>query len=152
MECPHCHAEILEDVAVCPSCGAATEHEATVTFVPVSATAHPALSPDEAANLAGVAGYALVVERGPRAGMTWVVKEGTTTVGRHPESDIFLDDITVSRHHCRFLNEGGLFEVEDSGSTNGTYVNGERMDRGVLRPGDDVIIGKYHLIVALGDD
>ncbi|MDH3260794.1 MAG: FHA domain-containing protein [Acidimicrobiia bacterium] len=128
------------------------EHEATVTFVPVSTTAHPALSPDQAAHVPGVAGYALVVERGPRAGMTFVVNEGTTTVGRHPDSDIFLDDITVSRHHCRFRSEGELFDVEDSGSTNGTYVNGERVDRGVLQPGDEVIVGKFHLIVALGDD
>ena len=84
--------------------------------------------------------------------MAWVVKEGTTNVGRHPDSDIFLDDITVSRQHCRFRSEGQLFEVEDSGSTNGTYVNGERVDRSVLQPGDEVIVGKYHLIVALGDD
>ena len=152
MECPKCHAEINEDVLVCPSCGSAMEPEATVTFVPVSPTAHPALSPDEAAHVPGVAGYALVVERGPRAGMTWVVKEGTTTVGRHPDSDIFLDDITVSRHHCRFRSEGQDFEVEDSGSTNGTYVNGERVDQSVLHPGDEVIVGKFHLIVALGDD
>jgi len=152
MECPHCHAEIDGDVVVCPSCGADMEHEATVTFVPVSTTAHPALSPDQAAHVPGVAGYALVVERGPRAGMTFVVNEGTTTVGRHPDSDIFLDDITVSRHHCRFRSEGELFDVEDSGSTNGTYVNGERVDRGVLQPGDEVIVGKFHLIVALGDD
>ena len=137
---------------MCPSCGAPTEHEATVTFVPVSATAHPALSPDQAAHVPGVVGFALVVERGPRAGMTWMVKEGTTTVGRHPDSDIFLDDITVSRHHCRFRNEGQVFTVEDSGSTNGTYVNGERVDQEALRPGDEVIIGKFHLIVALGDD
>lgn len=152
MECSNCHAEIADDVAVCPSCGAPTEHEATVTFIPISPTAHPAMSADEAAHVPGVSGFALVVERGPRAGMTWVVKEGATTVGRHPDSDIFLDDITVSRHHCRFRSEGQVFSVEDSGSTNGTYVNGERVDRGVLVPGDEVIIGKFHLIVALGDD
>lgn len=152
MECPNCHAEIDEHVAACPSCGVATEHEATITFVPVSPVAHPALSPDEAAHVPGLVGFALVVERGPRAGMTWVVKEGATTVGRHPDSDIFLDDITVSRHHCRFRSEGGVFSVEDSGSTNGTYVNGERVDQSVLQPGDEVIIGKFHLIVALGDE
>ena len=152
MECPNCHAEIDEHVAACPSGGAATEHEATITFVPVSPVAHPALSPDEAAHVPGLVGFALVVERGPRAGMTWVVKEGATTVGRHPDSDIFLDDITVSRHHCRFRSEGGIFSVEDSGSTNGTYVNGERVDRSALQPGDEVIIGKFHLIVALGDE
>ncbi len=152
MECPSCQAEIDQDTAECPSCGAAVEHEPTVTFVPVSPSIHPALTPDEAAHVAGVAGFALVVERGPRAGMAWLVREGTTTVGRHPDSDIFLDDITVSRHHCRFLAEGRVLQVEDSGSTNGTYVNGARVDRGRLNPGDEVIVGKYHLIVALGDD
>lgn len=152
MECPSCQAEIPEGTTVCPECGIALEHEPTVTFVPVSPTAHPALSPEEAAHVEGVVGYALVVERGPRAGMAWLVRDGVTTVGRHPDSDIFLDDITVSRHHCRFLLDGSELEVEDSGSTNGTYVNGERVDRAVLRPGDEVIIGKFHLIVALGDD
>lgn len=152
MECPNCQAEIEADLVVCPWCGAAIEHEATVTFVPISASAHPALTPDEAGHVPGVAGFALVVERGPRAGMAWLVKEGTTTAGRHPDSDMFLDDITVSRHHCRFVSDGASLQVEDSGSTNGTYVNGERVDRGVLRPGDEVIVGKFHLIVALGND
>jgi len=152
MECPNCHAEMDSAAAVCPACGATPEHEATVTFVPVSPTAHPALTPDEAAHVPGVAGYALVVEKGPRAGMAWLVKEGVTTVGRNPDSDIFLDDITVSRHHCRFLAGTDGLSVEDSGSTNGTYVNGERVDRGLLNPGDEVIIGKFHMIVALGDD
>ncbi len=151
MDCPNCGAEISEDSALCPECGTVIEHEPTVTFVPVSPTAHPSLTPDEASRLAGVSGYALVVERGPRAGMTWVVRDGVTTVGRHPENDIFLDDITVSRHHCRFIvGEEGL-EVEDSGSTNGTYVNGSRVDRSRLDPGDEVFIGKFHLIVASGD-
>jgi hypothetical protein len=152
MECPNCNAEVDAEVVMCPSCGVTVEHEATVTFVPVSPSAHPALTPAEAGHVAGVTGYALVVERGPRAGMAWLVKEGTTTAGRHPDSDIFLDDITVSRHHCRFLNEGSTLEVEDSGSTNGTYVKGARVDRADLKPGDEVIVGKFHLIVALGDD
>lgn len=151
MECPNCHAEIDDEVVVCPACATPLEHEATVTFVPVSPTMHPSLSADEAGAVPGVEGYALVVERGPRAGMAWVLKAGTTTAGRHPDSDIFLDDITVSRHHCRFLNDEEVLEVEDSGSTNGTYVNGERVDRRMLQPGDEVFIGKFHLIVALGD-
>ena len=114
-------------------------------------TPHPSLSQEEAEAVPGVEGYALVVERGPRAGMAWLLRAGITTAGRHPDSDIFLDDITVSRHHCRFVNNEETLEVEDSGSTNGTYVNGERVDRGRLTPGDEVIIGKFHLIVALGD-
>ena len=62
-----------------------------------------------------------------------------------------LDDITVSRHHCRFVVNADAVTVEDSGSTNGTYVNGSRVDRADLQAGDEVIVGKYHLLVAAGD-
>jgi pSer/pThr/pTyr-binding forkhead associated (FHA) protein len=119
-------------------------------FVPVSAQ-HPALTRDEAADVEGFIGYALVVERGPQAGMTFLLAADSTTVGRHPDSDIFLDDVTVSRHHCRFIVDGESVIVEDSGSTNGTYVNGSRVDRTGLQPGDEVLIGRFHLIVAHGD-
>ena len=133
----------------CPSCGFHVETDPTVIYVPVSG--HPGLTADEASDVEGVQGFALIVERGPRAGMTFVLALGSTTVGRHPESDIFLDDITVSRHHCRFVADVSSLEVEDSGSTNGTYVNGDRVDRAALRPGDEVLIGRFHLIVAAGD-
>jgi pSer/pThr/pTyr-binding forkhead associated (FHA) protein len=125
------------------------ETDPTVIYIPVSE--HPGLTPQQASDLTGVSGFALVVERGPRAGMTFLLGDGGTTVGRHPESDIFLDDITVSRHHCRFLTTDAGLEVEDSGSTNGTYVNGSRIDRSALQPGDEVLIGRFHLIVARGD-
>jgi pSer/pThr/pTyr-binding forkhead associated (FHA) protein len=72
-------------------------------------------------------------------------------VGRHPESDILLDDVTVSRHHCRFFCELSSLVVEDAGSTNGTYVNESRVDRAELDPGDEVLIGRFHFIVAKGD-
>ena len=135
MNCPSCNAEMPGDASVCPSCGFTVETDPTVIYTPVSG--HPGLTPDQAGDLEGVDGYALVVERGPRAGMTFVLHPGTTTVGRHPQSDIFLDDITVSRHHCRFLADDTALEIEDSGSTNGTYVNGDRVDRASLRhPGE----------------
>jgi pSer/pThr/pTyr-binding forkhead associated (FHA) protein len=95
--------------------------------------------------------YALVVERGPRAGLTYVLGEGETVAGRSDEVDIFLGDVTVSRQHARFtVDEQGL-SVEDLRSTNGTYVNAERHDRATLQPGDEVIIGKFHLVVARGN-
>lgn len=84
--------------------------------------------------------------------MTYLLSDGATTVGRHPDSDIFLDDITVSRQHCRFLVQDSGLSVEDSGSTNGTYVNGARVDRAGLNPGDEVLVGRFHLIVARGND
>lgn len=149
MNCPSCRAVLPEGVSTCPSCGVHIETDPTVIYVPV--TEHPGLTPEQVSDLDGVYGYALVVERGPRAGLTFLLPSGTTTIGRHPESDIFLDDITVSRHHCRFISEASSLVVEDSGSTNGTYVNGSRVDRGQLNPGDEVLIGRFHLIVARGD-
>jgi pSer/pThr/pTyr-binding forkhead associated (FHA) protein len=83
--------------------------------------------------------------------MTFILANGVTTVGRHPESDIFLDDVTVSRHHCRLSAVGDQLTIEDSGSTNGTYVNDDRIDSAKLSPGDEVLIGRFHLIVARGE-
>jgi hypothetical protein len=145
MHCPTCHAEIPNDSVACPVCGVVIEHEPTITFVPEMA--------DFPSEIEGVAGeFVLVVKRGPRAGMGWVLQEGTTTVGRHPESDIFLDDITVSRQHCRLIVDRAGLTVEDSGSTNGTFVNGTRVDRATLSAGDEVIVGKFHLGVGKGHE
>jgi hypothetical protein len=149
MHCPTCETELEPGVSNCPNCGTHVDTDPTVMYVPVSE--HPGLAPDQVSDLTGVAGHALVVERGPQAGMTYVLHAGQTTVGRHPQSDIFLDDITVSRHHCRFVTDESGLSVEDSGSTNGTYVNGARVDRSALAPGDEVLIGRFHLIVAHGD-
>lgn len=127
------------------------ETDPTVVYVPLGDRAEHPLSPDEAAHIDGLSGYAIVVERGPRSGMTFLLREGNTTVGRHPESDIFLNDVTVSRHHCRFVAKGETLAVEDSGSTNGTYVNDERVDSADLSAGDEVLIGRFHFVVAHGD-
>jgi pSer/pThr/pTyr-binding forkhead associated (FHA) protein len=89
----------------------------------------------------------LVVSRGPNAGSRFLLDADAVTVGRHPDSDIFLDDITVSRRHAEFRRGDGGFEVVDVGSLNGTYVNRERVDRAVLGGGDEVQIGKYRLVV-----
>lgn len=153
MQCPQCSEELPPEAAYCPHCGADLEHEPTITYVPLDETHpdHPSLSPEEAARLPDVEGFALVMAKGPQSGTTWVLPAGVTTVGRHPDNDIFLDDITVSRHHCRFVSGPGGLEVEDSESTNGTYVNGDRAERSPLAPGDEVMIGKFHLIVARGD-
>ena len=134
-----------------PSAGMVTEHEPTVTFVPVTEDALSVLTPEQAAAIAGISGFALIVQRGPQTGKTWLLAPGETTVGRHPSSDIALDDITVSRRHCRLLlNEDGL-EIQDAGSTNGSYVNDHRVESTSLMPGDRLLIGKFHLVVAHGD-
>src|SRR5476649_864344 len=70
----------------------------------------------------------LVVKRGPDTGSRYPLEEPVTRVGRHPESDIFLDDITVSRRHAEFLRDGSVYRVRDVGSLNGTYLNRERVD------------------------
>lgn len=127
------------------------ETDPTVLYVPLSDRAEHPLPPEEAAHVEGLSGYALVVERGPRSGMTYLLRSGNTTVGRHPESDIFLNDVTVSRHHCRFVVTGEGLSLEDSGSTNGTYVNDDRVDQTALSPGDEVMVGRFHFVVAHGD-
>ena len=127
------------------------ETDPTVLYVPIADRAEHPLSPDEAAHIQGLSGFAIVVEKGPRTGMTYMLRDGNTTVGRHPESDVFLNDVTVSRHHCRFVASGDALTVEDSGSTNGTYVNDERVDSASLAAGDEVLVGRFHFVVAHGD-
>ena len=92
----------------------------------------------------------LVVKRGPNAGSRFLLDADVTTAGRHPESDIFLDDVTVSRRHAEFAREDGGFVVRDVGSLNGTYLNRERIDAARLAGGDEVQIGKYRLVFLTG--
>ncbi|MDK7048884.1 oxoglutarate dehydrogenase inhibitor Odhl [Corynebacterium sp. UMB0012] len=89
----------------------------------------------------------LVVKRGPNAGARFLLDQATTTAGRHPEADIFLDDVTVSRRHAELRkNDDGKFEVVDVGSLNGTYVNREPRNSQVLEVGDEIQIGKFRLV------
>jgi hypothetical protein len=88
----------------------------------------------------------LVVRRGPNAGSRFLLDTDVTTAGRHPESDIFLDDVTVSRRHAEFRRERGQFSVRDVGSLNGTYVNRERVEQATLSNSDEVQIGKFRLV------
>jgi pSer/pThr/pTyr-binding forkhead associated (FHA) protein len=92
----------------------------------------------------------LVVKRGPNAGSRFLLDRPTTSAGRHPDSDIFLDDVTVSRRHAEFRRESGEFVVVDVGSLNGTYVNREPVDTAALANGDEVQIGKFRLVFLTG--
>ncbi|HVM64154.1 MAG TPA: FHA domain-containing protein [Acidimicrobiales bacterium] len=140
----------------CSSCGAALEpgEDHTVTFQAVEAPGEPAaedaltVSVGELPEGLGM----LVVKRGPNAGSKYVLDADVTTAGRHPDSDIFLDDITVSRRHAEFLRDGGSYRVRDVGSLNGTYVNRERTDDAVLAHGDEVQIGKFKLVFFSGGE
>ena len=88
----------------------------------------------------------IVVKRGPNAGSRFLLDQPVTSAGRHPGSDIFLDDVTVSRRHAEFRWENDEFHVVDVGSLNGTYVNREPAQSAVLVNGDEVLIGKFRLV------
>jgi pSer/pThr/pTyr-binding forkhead associated (FHA) protein len=92
----------------------------------------------------------LVVLRGPNTGARFLLDDDSVTSGRHPDSDIFLDDVTVSRKHASFTRVDGRFVVRDVGSLNGTYLNREIIDEAVLTTGDEVQIGKYRLVFYAG--
>ena len=102
---------------------------------------------DEAAVSALPQGSALlIVQRGANAGSRFLLDHDQTTAGRHVDSDIFLDDISVSRRHVRFTRTSDGVVVKDLGSLNGTYVNRELVDEVLLQPGDEVQIGKFRLV------
>jgi hypothetical protein len=128
------------------------QSDATVTFTGGFAAQVAALDGDVTAEeqdaIASLpSGSALlVVRRGPNVGARFLLDADTTTVGRHPEADIFLDDVTVSRRHSEFLRDGLNFQVKDLGSLNGTYLNGERIvDTANLADRAEVQVGKFRL-------
>lgn len=161
--CTQCGHENADGSRFCSNCGAALRapvSDATSTISlhgldvdveaaeSTEAVAGSGLSPaDQAAVDALPAGSALlVVRRGPNSGSRFLLEDEVTTAGRHPESDIFLDDVTVSRRHADFTRQGDVFRVRDVGSLNGTYVNRQRIDETELGGGDEVQIGKYRLV------
>jgi len=105
------------------------------------------VSPEERDAIAALpSGSALlVVRRGPNAGARFLLDANVTTVGRHPDADIFLDDVTVSRRHSEFLRDGLTFQIKDLGSLNGTYLDSNRIDIATLDEGSEVQVGKFRL-------
>jgi hypothetical protein len=91
-----------------------------------------------------------VVKRGPKAGSRYGLDDEVVTIGRHPDSGIFLDDITVSRRHAEVRQDGSDFSVADVGSLNGTYVNRQRIDSTGLSDGDELQVGKFKLVFLRG--
>ncbi len=158
--CAQCNHANPESSRFCSNCGSALTSQRTpaaseTSTISIGGIDGPetrekaeALSPaDQAAVEALPAGSALlVVRRGPNSGSRFLLDSDVTTVGRHPGSDIFLDDVTVSRRHAEFRRAESDFVVRDVGSLNGTYVNRERIDETGLAGGDEVQIGKYRLI------
>ncbi len=148
--CHNCGHRNPEGVNFCSSCGhplLADGDDATITLHPVDDSEAAEEQPDvtlvEVPHGAGV----LVVTRGPNIGTRYLLADTVVRAGRHPESDIFLDDITVSRRHVEISPAGGgTYALRDVGSLNGTYVNRERIDEVQLSPGDEVQIGKFKLV------
>jgi len=132
-----------------PVAGAGAGSDTTMSFgaVPPSEQdiAEPAFTDSAAIGNLPSGSALLVVRRGPNTGSRFLLDQDRVTAGRHPGSDIFLDDVTVSRKHAEFLRREGRFVVRDIGSLNGTYVRRERIDEAVLQDGDEVQIGKFRM-------
>lgn len=153
MKCPECGQHLPDSVNFCSNCGAAVRGatgEATrVIPVAVDDTGRMEITDTQLALLDGVpAGVGVVlVVRGPNQGSKYLLERETVSAGRHPQSDIFLDDVTVSRNHARFTQHSGHYWLSDLNSLNGTYVNRTLIDGEVaLRTGDEVQIGKFRLV------
>jgi pSer/pThr/pTyr-binding forkhead associated (FHA) protein len=151
MYCTRCGHRNPDDARFCANCGHQLQDDATLTFTPVEVegedTGEEVFQPAEELE----AGQALlVVKRGANAGSTFLIDKDVTTAGRHPESDIFLDDVTVSRRHAEVRRASGTFSVRDLGSLNGTYVNRERVEEAKLASGDELQIGKFKLVFFAG--
>ena len=154
MFCTNCGHKNPEGSNFCSSCGAplveGQGHDTTVTFAPAELETdldeEVHISPDELEGGRGV----LIVKRGPNAGSKFFLDSDVTGIGRHPDCDIFLDDITVSRKHAEIRRSSSGFELHDVGSLNGTYVNRERVETADLRAGDEVQVGKFKLVFLTG--
>jgi pSer/pThr/pTyr-binding forkhead associated (FHA) protein len=143
--CPECGFQNPEAANFCARCGArllpdeAGDH--TMTFTPGEEE-----EPGDALEEIGIKGPALVVRSGGgRAGETFTPGGERTLIGRSPDCDVFLDDVTVSRRHAVLVRAGDAFTIEDQGSLNGTFVNRHRIESARLEDGDEVQIGKYKL-------
>ena len=153
--CTNCGHRNALRARFCSSCGAALEvdsgEETTITFAPVDATGE--ILEEEVALALGELQETtamVVVKRGPNAGSKFVLEGDVTRAGRHPDSDIFLDDITVSRRHAEIHRTANGYVVRDAGSLNGTYLNRERIEEAPLSNGDELQIGKFRLVFFAG--
>ena len=154
MFCTNCGHKNPEGSNFCASCGnpltEGATTDTTITFLPAELEAELEeeihISPEELEGGRGV----LIVKRGPNAGSKFFLDSDTTEIGRHPDSEIFLDDITVSRRHAEIRRDTGAFSLHDVGSLNGTYVNRERVEEADLTTGDEIQVGKFKLVFLAG--
>ena len=163
--CTNCGHRNPDEANFCSQCGTrlesaepSVESTATTSIAGVSDAAAKSDTSDRQLNAVDAAavdalptGHALlVVQRGPGSGSRFLLDKDVISAGRQPDSDIFLDDVTVSRRHVEFRREGEIFSVHDVGSLNGTYVNREPVDSAALAGGDEVQIGKFRLVFLTG--
>lgn len=143
--CPECGFQNPEASNYCSRCGALLVSEAGAETT-MSFEIEEEGDETDLRTALGITGPALVVRSGGgMAGQSFQPGEGTTVIGRSPECDLFLDDVTVSRRHAELVGEGDTFTIRDLGSLNGTYVNRKRIESAVLEDDDEVQIGKYRL-------
>jgi len=158
--CTACGSENPDNARFCSQCGtplakaASSDSTATIQIGSEATDTSGTLSPVDAATVDALppGSGMLVVQRGPGSGSRFLLDQDVVRAGRHPESDIFLDDVTVSRRHAEFTRAGVTYEVSDVGSLNGTYVNRDRIDRVTLTDGDEVQIGKFRLVFYAGHE
>ena len=146
VHCPECGFQNLEAAKYCEKCGAVLipdDGGETTQSIVFGETVEDVTA---AFTEAGVQGMAMIVRSGAgRAGETFALERDRLTIGRLPDCDIFLDDVTVSRRHAQLVKRERGYAIEDQGSLNGTYVNRRRVESTLLDDGDEVQIGKYKL-------
>ena len=150
--CNQCGHRNPPGSSFCSSCGSALDlqDDRTITLAAVDPLQDAPGSEDDVVVPVGdlpAEGAVLIVRAGAQAGDRFALTEGVTHLGRHPDSEIMLDDITVSRRHAEVERTAEGWIATDAGSLNGTYVNQERIDRAVLHHGDELQIGKFRLVL-----
>ncbi len=164
--CTACGRQNPDDAKFCSQCGTRlvaseptidpSDATATISFAggeKVETSDRQLSAIDAAAVDALPVGSALlVVQKGPGAGSRFLLDQDVVNAGRHPDSEIFLDDVTVSRRHAVFNRSGDGYTVSDVGSLNGTYVNRDRIETVPLKDSDEVQIGKYRLVFFAGHE
>ena len=144
--CPECGFQNPETANYCSRCGALLVRDEIGQETTMSFTPEEGDEPMEVLDDVGIKGPALVVRAGGgRTGETFRPAGEQTLIGRSPDCDIFLDDVTVSRKHAVLTERDGRFVIEDQGSLNGTFVNRKRIESAELEDGDELQIGKYRL-------
>jgi hypothetical protein len=150
--CPECGFLVAEGAKYCERCGAflgasvvepGRSEANTATYLVDEVTGE--LKPVDVEDVAAQAGALVIRSGGGRVGQSFPLAGERMTIGRAPDADVFLDDVTVSRNHAVLVRRAGAWHLDDSGSLNGTYVNRRRIDSRQLEDGDELQVGKYKL-------